>query len=238
MRVLLYTMLQKFTSPFKEFGIFGGCLYLIDRTFSRTTPGLRLFYYEFLVQPIPDKPLIPARLSKQMEIREIKHGDPEIELMPAPPEIKESRFAQNAICLGAFRNEKFIGYIWFNFSSYEEDEVRCTFILTPEEEATFDFDLYIFPKYRMGLGFIGIWNGANEYLRRRGVKFSFSRLNRFNIASRKAHQHLGCKCVGRAVFLKAGPLELMLGSIFPYLNLSLRRASRVRLKLCPDALSS
>ena len=62
-------------------------------------------------------------------MREIPRGSPEIAQMPARPDIKESRFRQNAICLGAFQEDRFIGYIWFCFHAYEEDEVRCTFAL-------------------------------------------------------------------------------------------------------------
>ena len=163
-------MLDKLTSPFKEFGLLAGLLYVIDSVFLRISPSLRLYFYELMVQPIPEKPLLPARFAKGIEIREIKRGDPEVDLMPARPEIKQSRFEQNAICLGAFQKGKFIGYIWFCFRAYDEDEVRCTFLLTPADQAVFDFDLYLFPEYRMGLGFIGIWNGANAFLRSRGIK--------------------------------------------------------------------
>ena len=154
--------------------------------------------------------------------------------MPARPEIKESRFKQNAICLGAFNKGQFVGYIWFCFNAYEEDEVRCTFVLTPPGESVFDFDLYIFPEHRMGLGFVGIWNGANRFLRSRGIKFWFSRLTRFNLASRRAHQHLGWKRVGSAVFLQAWRVEFMMATIFPYVHVSMGKSGQVRLRLHPD----
>ena len=229
-------MLQKFTSPFREFGLFGGFMYALDRAFVRVSPALRLYFYEIVVQPIPDKTLLPARPTSQLQIREIKRGDPEVTLMPARTDIKESRFRQNAICLGAFRNGQFIGYIWFCFRRYEEDEVRCTFVLTPEDKAVFDFDLYLFPEHRMGLAFVGLWNEANKFLRSRNIKYTYSRFTRFNVASRRAHNHLGGKLVGRAIFLQAGRVELMVATIFPYLHLSIAKSSRVQLKLRPDVL--
>jgi hypothetical protein len=231
-------MLQRLTSPFREFGPFAGLLYVIDRVFCRLSPGLRLYFYHLMVQPIPDKPLLPARLTKQLEIREVKRGDPEMAVMPARPDIKESRFQQNAVCLGAFRKGQFIGYIWFSFGAYEEDEVRCTYVLPAGDQAVFDFDLYLFPEHRMGIGFIGIWNGANEFLRSRGIKFSFSRLTRFNVTSQRAHDHLGWKLVGRTVFLKVWDHQLMIATIFPYLHLSAKKAERVRLKLRTDVLAT
>ncbi len=228
-------MFPKLLGAIREFGLVAGLLYATDRFFQRLSSSLRLHAYRFMVQPITEKPLLPARFARRLEIREIRRGDPEVALMPARPEIKESRFAQDAICLGAFQNGQFMGYIWFRFGAYEEDEVRCTYLPAPEGQSIFDFDLYIFPEHRLGIAFAGIWDGANQYLRKRGVKFTFSRLTQSNYASRRAHDHLGWKEVGRAVFLQAGRLEVMAATVFPYLNLSLGK--RVRLKLRADVLT-
>ncbi len=221
-------------SPFKEFGFFAGLFYSVDRGLQRLSPNLRLFVYELLAQPIPDVPLLPPRLSKGLEMREIRAGDPEVARMPARPDIKESRFEQNAICLGAFQKGQFIGHIWFCFHAYEEDEVQCTFVLPEGNQTVFDFDLYVFPEYRMGLGFAGIWNGANEFLRHRGVKLSYSRLTRFNLASRRAHRQLGARRVGRMLVLRAWHVEFMIATVSPYVHFSLQAGNRVRVKLRPE----
>jgi len=230
-------MLERLAGPFKEFGFIAGLLYVIGQGLNRLSPGLGLYFYELMVQPIPEQDLIPARMAKSIEIREIKRGDPEIDLMPARPEIKEARFAQGAICLGAFRKGQLIGYLWLCFGTYDEDEVRCTYVLSPPDHAVFDFDLYVFPEHRMGLGFVGIWNGVNEYLRRRGIRFTFSRLTRFNLPSRRAHAHLGWKRVANALFLRLWNVEVMFTSLRPFVHLSVRRRNRVRLNLRADVLS-
>ncbi len=229
--------LQRVTSPFTEFGLLPGAVYVVDRAFVRLSPRLRLYFYDLMVQPIPEAPLLPARFARQLEIREIKRGDPEMHLMPVRPEVLQARFEQNAICLGAFHKGQFIGYMWFCFRAYEEDEVRCTFVVTPAECAVFDFDLYLFPEHRLGLGFIGLWHGANEFLRSRGVRCSFSRLTRFNTASRRAHDHLGWKRVCTVVVVQAWSLELMMASQPPYVHLSAGR-SRARLTLRPHVLAT
>jgi len=228
-------MLERLLSPFKEFGLLAGLLYAADRALQRVSPNLRLYFYELLVQPIPKAPLLPSRFSAAVEMREIRAGDPEIARMPARPEIKESRFKQKAICLGAFQKDHLIGYIWFCFDAYEEDEVRCTFVLPQGNQAVFDFDLYLFPEHRMGLGFVGVWNGANEFLRSRGIQFSFSRLTRFNLASRRAHLRLGAQRVGRVFVLRLWQIEFMIATVSPYVHLSLMKQKRVRLKLRPNA---
>ena len=229
-------MIRKLTSPFREFGLLAGLLYGIDRTFCALIPGLRLYLYHLMVQPIAKKPLLSPRLARNLTVRRIERSDAEIELMPARAEIKESRFEQNATCLGVFRKGDLVGYIWFCFGSYEEDEVRCTYVLPPGNDSVFDFDLYVFPQYRIGVGFSAVWDAANEYLRERGIKSSFSRLSRFNLASKRAHDRLGWKLVGRAIFLKAGGLELMIATIFPYIHLSVRELNRVQLRLPHHAL--
>jgi hypothetical protein len=224
---------RRLISPFRQFGLFAGLLYAIDRTVVQFSPSIRLRYYEIMCQPIANKSLLPGCVANELEIREIKRGDPEVDLMPARPEIKESRFEQGAVCLGAFRRDRLVGYIWFCRRRYEEDEVRCTFMPIPEREAVFDFDLYIFPPYRLGRAFAGIWQGANEYLWQHGIRHTFSRVTRYNLSSRRAHKHLGAKVIGRSVFLLAGSLQLMLATIFPYAHLSMKKSGRVRLALRP-----
>jgi hypothetical protein len=73
-------------------------------------------------------------------------------------------------------------------------------------------------------------------LRSRGINFSYSRLTRFNLASRRAHARLGWKRVGSALFLRAWRIEVMAATIFPYVSLSPGESQRVRLELRPDVL--
>lgn len=229
-------MLQRLISPFREFGPLAGGVYVGDRLLQRLSPHLRLYLYELMVQPIGDAPLLPERLARAFEFREIREGDPEIDLMPARPEIKASRFAQKATCLGAYLKGRLVGYVWFCFRAYEEDEVRCTFVLAPADASVFDFDLYVMPEHRMGLGFVALWHGTSAYLRARGVRMSFSRLTRTNVGSRRAHAHLDWKRVGQALFLKAWRVELVLATLFPFAHLSWSDGARVRLTLRSDVL--
>lgn len=229
-------MLSRLASPFREFGLFAGLLYAIDRVLRRISRHVRLFCYELMVQPIGAAPLLPPRFANRLHWRELGPDDPEVATMPVRPAIKQSRFDQDALCLGTYLDGKLIGYLWLCFRAYEEDEVRCTYLTTPVDEAVFDFDLYVLPEYRMGLGFVGVWSAAGAFLASRGVKYTFSRLTRFNVASRRAHAHLGWKRVGQALFLRMGRAELMLASIFPYLHLSLTAKDRAKLRLKPDVL--
>lgn len=226
-------MIHKLAGVCREFGVGLGLLYALDRALQRLSSRLRIYAYQFMVQPITDKPLLPARFARRFEMREIKQGDQAVALMPARADIKQARFEQEATCLGAYSGDRLIGYLWFCRRAYEEDEVRCTYLVSPADKAVFDFDLYIFPEHRMGLAFVAIWQGASDYLRARGIEFTFSRLTRFNVASQRAHDHLGWKAVGRACFFQVGPVELMAATVWPYFHVSCSKDNRVRLQLSP-----
>lgn len=231
-------MIRRLTSPFKEFGLFAGLIYLIAQVLEWLAVGISLHLHDLMVLPVSDKKMLPPEASNGIEIREIKPGDPELDLMPVSTATVESRFMQSAVCLGAFQKGGLIGYIWLCLDEYEEDVVRCTYALNPSGKSAFDFDLYIFPQYRMGRGFARIWDGAYNFLHRRGIRYTFSRMTRFNLASRRAHAHLGCKRVGTAIYLAFGKKELMLASIAPYWHLSLQESVRARLQLNPGKLLS
>lgn len=222
--------------PFKEFGALAGALYVIDRVLRHISPRLGLCVYELMVQPITGRPLLPPNLVRNLAFVEIGRGHPDLALMPARDDIKALRFEQGARCLGVYRKGKLIGYLWFCSERYEEDEVRCTYQLAETDRSVFDFDLYVLPEHRMGIGFMAIWHGANLFLSELGIRYTFSRLTRFNTASRRAHAHLGWRRVGRALFLQAWSAELMVSTLFPFVALTLGRGQRVRLRLAPDAL--
>lgn len=231
-------MLTKLISPFKEFGWFAGFTYLLNRVLRRLSSNMGLFHYELMVQPIHEKALLPKKMGANLSMREITKDDPEMQYMLAPKEMLELRFQQDAKCLGCFRHDKFLGYIWICFERYREDEVRADYSLEPRAVSVFDFDLYVFPDSRLGIGFAGIWDGANRYLRERDIKYTFSRLTRFNTESRVSHKHLGWARVAQAVFLKAWDLEVMVATISPYIHFSARQSNRVRLTLNPEVLQS
>ena len=231
-------MWRAIVGPFREFGFPAGVLYALHRVMRRVSPRLGLFVYELMVQPITAKPLLPANRARNLSFAEIGRGHPDLDLMPARADIKASRFDQGASCLGAYRKGKLIGYVWFCSRRYEEDEVRCAYELSEPEHSVFDFDLYVMPEHRMGIGFMAIWHGANAYLYERGVRHTFSRMTRFNLPSRRAHSRLGAQCAARVVFFQAWRLEMMLASAFPYAALTWGPSRRPRLRLAPDVLGS
>ena len=82
----------------------------------------------------------------------------------------------------------------------------------------------------MGLAFVALWNGANKFLYPRGIRYTFSRLTRFNLASRRAHRHLGWKRVGSASFLQLWSFETMVATVPPFVSFSMVPFHRARLR--------
>ena len=230
------SLLQRLAGPFREFGAVAGSLYMLDRAMHSLSPRLGLQVYEFMVQPIGGKPLLPPNLSKNLTVRPILEGDPEVAEMPAREDIKAQRFAHGAHCLGTHRKGQLVGYMWYIRERYVEDEVRCDYVLAEPDTSVFDFDFYVLPQYRLGVGFLGVWKGANDVLAAQGVRYTFSRMTRFNSASRRAHFRLGARRVGSCVFLQVGVIEVMVATVAPYLGATFSQRQRITLTLRPDEI--
>lgn len=212
-------MLSRVLSPFREFGAMG-ILYLADRAMSSISPRLRVIVYDLMVQPIPSGSGLPLLGKSQITVRAIGRDDMALDRMPLSRDTIQSRFDQGASCLGAFLREQLIAYMWFCESRYDEDEVRCRYRLTPSEQSVFDYDFYIFPEHRMSRAFLALWSGANQTLHQRGILYTFSRVTRFNLASRKAHSHLGARRIGKVVVVRVARAELLMATVSPYFRLS------------------
>ncbi len=210
------TLAQRLAAPFREFGPGAGTLYLIDRLLRRLSQRFALQVYEIMAQPVSATPLLPPHRAQNLAFAEIRPDHPDLVRMPVPAGVLAARFEQGARCLAGYRAGKMIGYLWWSRDRYDEDEVRCTYVLADRDRSVFDFDFYIFPEHRMGTGFLALWQGANELLSREGSTYTFSRMTRFNLASRRAHSRLGARCVGRATFLVLGGIQLMVSSLRPY----------------------
>ena len=222
-------MLSRLLSPLREFGWWSGWAYLIDRALGTLSPAMRLYVYDLMVQPVHDQPLLP-RGAGSLEVRCIRPGDPEFAALPIRPSLIEARLRQHARCVAALRRGELIGYMWFCPQRYEEDEVRCDFELEPGDSSVFDFDFFVQPEHRLGRAFAALWDGANVELRRLGVARTFSRVSRFNTASRRSHAQLGARRIGVAAFLCLGPLQIAVSSRRPFVSVTLRPA-RSRLVL-------
>lgn len=230
-RRLISRVLNRISGPFHEFGAFHGALYALDQVLRRLSPSCGVYPYEFYLQPIGDRPLLPPALLKTLSAECLAPGHALLAAVPVPAPELARRFAQGAQAVVALRKAEPLGYAWWCKGGYEEQEVRCTFEVAASEAAVFDFDVYVLPAHRMGLGFMSVWHVFMQQLRDAGVTHSYSRISAFNLASRRAHARLGASVIGRAVFVRLGPLSLALTGQFPYARAALGDGCGLRLRL-------
>jgi len=222
------SLIASLRSAIREFGVRDGIGYLVDRLLMVRLRWGGLARYILTAQPIPDDPL-PLRPGK-LSFQELKPGDPRLRDLPLSDKVLDFRFGQNAVCIAAIENDRAVACIWFCFGHYDEDMVRCRYVLEPEQETAWDFDVYVAPEHRMGRTFARLWAAANEYLRARGVRWSLSRISGYNPASFNSHKRLGARVIGRASFLRIGNWQLMWSNRAPYLHLSRKAQPRLRVR--------
>jgi hypothetical protein len=124
----------------------------------------------------------------------------------------------------AFRKGEVAGYLWLNLGKYQEDEVRCTFILSPFNQSAWDYDVYVFPKHRFSFTFPRLWEVANKAMTAQGIQNTYSRINYYNIASLNSHKKLGSHIIGSIYFLRFFQMQLSVSVNFqPAITFSLNR---------------
>jgi GNAT superfamily N-acetyltransferase len=195
-----------------ELGTREALFYGVDRGLRALSGGrARLVRYRLLAQPITAPPAA-GRTGGSIRVREVTAADPVTARFPRPPEVIARRFADGATCLVAESKGRFVGFLWLAFGAYDEDEVRCRYVLADPARSAWDYDVYVVPEFRLGRAFVRLWEAAQAHLSARGVHWSFSRINRFNRASLDAHRRLGAVELGAAGFLCLGRLQLMVGA--------------------------
>lgn len=182
-----------------------GSLYILARLLSRLSKGkLRLQMYYIMAQPIGRCTTTPIRADPRIIIDWVEIDDPLRQAFPRPTAVIERRYRTGARCLAASVKGKFAGFIWLQRERYEEDEVRCTYVLRDTHESVWDFDVYVAPEFRWGRTLARLWEAADQRLAAQGVRWSLSRISAFKPESLAAHRRLGAVEIDRLIFFRAG----------------------------------
>lgn len=214
------SLLKRAKGYLQDYGWCVGLALAIHRLLTTFGPHCGLYWYRFYKQPLTGTPNL--RSSGALTYRWLPQYEEGLAVLPRPEVNLRARFAQDVQCLTASKGDELRACAWFGFGRFEEDEVRCTFVLP--EDAVWDFDIYVVPQYRIGRVFLRTWQEANRKLSEEGFAKSFSRISVYNRNSVSSHEKLGASKVGGAMFLKLGNVQLMCSSFAPRLSLSLRRA--------------
>ncbi len=207
-----------------------GSLYAIRRALEQATRGrCRLCKYYFVAQPVPAQPLTALPKASRTRVYRAMPTEDIIKRFPRPAAVIARRFADGAACFVAERTGELVGFIWIKLERYEEDEVRCDYLLDPAQGLAWDFDAWVAPEFRMTRGFVQLWEAANEYLRQQDCRWSLSRISAFNPVSLTSHRRLGAVHLHAGLFVVLGRTQLALFSCRPYVHVGFGVASRPRL---------
>ena len=198
-----------------------------------TADRVRLIKYLIVAQPVGTGALVTLRPDRYTEIVEALPGSELSRHFPRPKRVIQQRFESGAICHCAVVKNEFAGFIWFRANAYEEDEVRCTYVLQSPHSSVWDFDVYIDPRFRLSRTLARLWQAVDTQLKARGIQWTFSRISAFNAESLAAHAKLGTIECHSATFLLVGRLQLSLLPQRPYVHASLSTRRRPTLRLEP-----
>ena len=207
-------------------------LYAVHRVMSILSGGRAgLQAYQFCAQPIDPVRHRSLRDDPNTMVQTVTPGSPLLEHFPRPPDVLAQRFAECASCHAIIVKGEFAGYLWLSRDAHDEDEVRCRYLLPMTAPSVWDFDVYIAPRFRAGRGLARLWKAVSAELYTQGVRWSYSRISLFNLASVQAHERLGALPVATGLFVHIGPLQLSIISKAPYLHVGVRPKHRPVLKL-------
>lgn len=218
-------MASKLRALINELGFGNALLYSLGVLLQALSRRNGVFHYHLVAQPLPDKPLLPARRADAMAFREIAPGDPVLAAFPLTADKVAERYGQGSRCFAVFKEAVALGYLWICFDTYNEDEVRCRYRYGPAGTAVWDYDVYIFPEHRTGFALARLWQGVGQTLTEQGYHWSVSRISAFNMASLNSHRRLGAQRLGNLVFLVLGGVQIMMANRKPYIHLSLGKKS-------------
>ncbi|MCW5662467.1 MAG: GNAT family N-acetyltransferase [Piscinibacter sp.] len=223
-------MWRKFAEKRRALGTADTLWFVIDAVLRRLSRGAaKAVKYYLVAQPVDAGGAVTARGSIRLYVAE--GVDDVMRQAPRPEATLQSRFAQHSRCVVAERGGELAGFIWWCPQSYREDTVRCDYHWYPAERARWDYDVYVAPPFRMGRLFSRLWQQAHQHLGDERVDWTLSRIDAFNAGSLAAHRKLGAREIGRAWFIVAGRLQLMVATAAPYVHLSLGQRSVPALRL-------
>lgn len=222
----------------------GRASYFADRALERGSGGkARLHAMWFYSQPVPPAraPASEApgttgragtpRATGSIVVRGLRAGEIDEAAFQRPPGIVAARFRAGSECIGALRGDELLGYAWIESAAVDELLVRAVFEPSPRGRVAWDYDVWIAPKHRLGRVFARLWEATHDMLRERGVEATVSWIAMRNEASIRAHERMGARRVGWAVFLAIGRLQLTLASVRPFVHVGWPGRPPVRLRV-------
>ena len=132
--------LASLRASFAEFGGGLGALYVLHRLLQALRIG-RVVPYMLVAQPIGNGVYAGVRDDPATSVQIAGPGSAVSAGFPRPAAINTQRWAAGATCHVCLVKGRFAGTIWIQRARYEEDEVRCDYLLPAGESCVWDFDV-------------------------------------------------------------------------------------------------
>lgn len=172
------TILQKIRQNLGELGTMNALLFFLKKLLYRMTfKKVYLHKYYITRQPVITQKLVQTNKALDIKIKQINADDELLRQMDRPFGTLQTRFDREGECFVALKRGKFAGNLWLNFERYQEDEVRCTYMLRPAGKAAWDYDVFVVPEFRFSYTFAKLWDHANTVMSQRGILYVYSRIN-------------------------------------------------------------
>lgn len=196
-------------------------LYAVHRVLQRLSGGrAALHAYMFCAQPVDAVAMPAMRPDPHSAVRLARPGDALLAALPRPPQAIARRFAAGASCHAISVKGEFAGCIWIARGHYDEDEVRCRYLLADPVRCVWDFDVYVSPRFRNGRTMGRLWQAVGATLTAEQVRWTCSRISLYNLPSVQSHERLGARLLQTGFFLVLGRMQVAFLSTAPYVALS------------------
>jgi hypothetical protein len=223
---------RRAVAVWRELGPGPSLLYALDKLLKATSGGrAAAFAYGIYAQPLHAPGLAAVREGPETLVLQVGPQSPLTDAFPRPRPVNERRFAAGATCYAASVRGRFAGHVWIRREHYDEDEVRCLYVMADPQREVWDFDVYVEPEFRLGRTLARLWKAVAQDLARGGVHWSMSRISLFNRHSIATHLRLGARRLGSVVFVRLGRVQFGLFSLRPYVHLSWSASNRPTLRL-------
>jgi hypothetical protein len=178
------------------------------------------FGYEFVELAIDDLPVLP----RAYNVRNMLPDNPDVTLAMPLWHVREWRYRQGAVCLGAYRAEQLVGVAWIAKHQFLEDEVRAAYHVA--QDSVWDFGMEVLPAFRGSRAVLAVLAALAQGMREAGAVRSISRIADHNLASLRAHEKLGCKRLGRAMIIRVLGLQLTVSKLIGFPHVSVHDGAR------------
>lgn len=185
---------------------------------------VELHYRFLLMQPVPAHSLLRGRnrglrvvAMRGRELVRAFDGDRDGAFTRPPRD--RARFLRRVergdVCIVASRGARIEGILWLTFGTFDESDLNCEFVVSPEQGMVWDSEMYILESARGGLVFAALWDGAYELLRGMDYRWIATQTSAFNGPSLQSQARMGCRRIGRMVYLRVGRSQVTFSTLAP-----------------------